>query len=84
MQAASGAYIEGPMLWQYDMVNPGLLEQSNIYTDSATFSVTRLAVMLINETVAPSNFTYRARLTAGDDDAFGLIWGFQNQNTFIA
>ena len=82
VQAAGGAYIEGPMLWQYDMVNPGLLEQSNIYTDSATFSVTRLAVMLINETVAPSNFTYRARLTAGDDDAFGLIWGFQSQNTF--
>ncbi|HKS38740.1 MAG TPA: hypothetical protein VJW76_16215, partial [Verrucomicrobiae bacterium] len=82
VQPSGGNYIDGPMLWEYDVLSDAFSEQSNLYTDSATFSVTRIASMLINESVAPSNFTYTARLTAGDDDGFGLIWGFQNQDTF--
>jgi len=38
--------------------------------------------MLINETVAGASFTYSARLTAGDDDGFGLIFGYQNETNF--
>ena len=79
----AGAYNDGPMLWQFDKVNNAFSEQSNIYTDSATASTSRRAVMLINDTVAPaSGWAYTARLTAGDDDGFGLIWGFENENTF--
>ncbi|MBX3746400.1 MAG: hypothetical protein KF833_13925 [Verrucomicrobiae bacterium] len=77
-----GNYIDGPGLWQYDIVDGGFVEQSNIYTDSATASTTRTAVMLINDTVAPEAFTYRARLIAGDDDGFGLIFGYQGETTF--
>jgi hypothetical protein len=82
IQPAGGNYLDGPMLWQYDVVSDAFSEQSNLYSDSATFSVTRIASMCINDTVAPSDFTYTARLTAGDDDGFGLIWGFQNEGTF--
>ena len=82
VQPSGGAYSDGPMLWQYDAVSSSFSEQSNIFTDAAAASPTRIAVMLINETVAPSNFVFKARLTAGDDDAFGLIWGYQNQDTF--
>jgi uncharacterized repeat protein (TIGR02543 family) len=70
------------MLWQYDKVSDSFSEQSNVYTDSSSFSVSRVAVMLINNTVAPGNFTYTARLTAGDDDAFGLIWGYQSEDVY--
>ena len=82
VQPSGGNYLDGPMLWEYDATSGSFSEQSNLYTDSATFSVTRIAAMLINDAVAPSNFTYTARLTAGDDDAFGLIWGFQGEDTF--
>src|SRR5688572_7815904 len=68
VQPAGGNYIDGPMLWEYDVLSDAFSEQSNLYTDSATFSITRIASMLINDSVAPSNFTYTARLTAGDDD----------------
>lgn len=78
----AGAYIEGPMLWQYDAVSDSFSEQSNIYTDAAGASTSRRTVMLINDTVAPANFVYTARVTAGDDDGFGLIWGYENANTF--
>src|SRR5688572_7075350 len=57
-----GAYIDGPMRWQYDIVSGAYLENSNIYTDSATASTSATAVMLINDTVAPAAFTYKARL----------------------
>lgn len=82
IQPSGGNYIDGPMLWVYDKVSESFAEHSNLYTDSATFSFSRIASMLIHETVAPSNFTYTATLTAGDDDAFGLIWGYQNESTF--
>lgn len=82
VQPTGGNYIEGPMLWAFDKTTDALSEQSNIYTDSSTFSLSRIGVMLINDTVAPSNFTYTARLTAGDDDGFGLIWGYQDEYTF--
>ena len=38
--------------------------------------------MLINDTVTGTSFTYSARLTAGDDDGFGLIFGYQNETNF--
>src|SRR3954468_17813117 len=34
----AGAYLDGPLCWQYDIVSGGFVEDSNIYTDSATFS----------------------------------------------
>jgi uncharacterized repeat protein (TIGR02543 family) len=78
----AGAYIEPPMIWQFDKVTDSFSEQSNIYTDSSTASTSRRAVMLISDAVAPTNFTYTARLTAGDDDGFGLIWGFEDDASF--
>lgn len=77
-----GTYLDGPMRWQYNIITGAFSEQSNIYTDNATFSSTATAVMLINDAVAGNNFTYSARLTAGDDDGFGLIFGFQDQLNF--
>lgn len=79
----TGTYLDGPMRWQYDIVSGSFLEQSNIYTDAAAASPSAVAVMLINDAVAGTNFTYSARLTAGDDDAFGLIFGYQNSTTFF-
>ncbi|MBI2949531.1 MAG: hypothetical protein HYY23_17990 [Verrucomicrobia bacterium] len=79
----NGTYISEPLRWQYDIVGGGFLEQSNIYTDAADASPSATAPMLINDAVAGTNFTYKARLTAGDDDAFGLIFGYQNANNFF-
>src|SRR4051812_25853911 len=78
----AGAYLDGPLCWQYDIVSGGFVEDSNIYTDSATFSPSAVAPMLINDTVTGTNFTYTARLTAGDDDGFGLIFGYVTQTDF--
>lgn len=77
-----GVYIDGPLRWQYDIVSGAWVENSNLYTDAAANSPSATAPMLINDAVAPADFTYRARLVAGDDDAFGLIFGFQNDVTF--
>ena len=38
--------------------------------------------MLVNDANAGTNFTYNARLIAGDDDAFGLIFGYRDGNNF--
>lgn len=70
------------MRWQYDVVSGAFLEQSNIYTDAAAASPSATAVMLVNDTVTGTNFVYRARLTAGDDDAFGLVFGYKDANNF--
>jgi hypothetical protein len=78
----TGNYLDGPMRWQYDIVSGAFLEQSNIYTDAASASPSATAVMLMNDTTAGTNYTYRARLTAGDDDAFGLIFGYRDANNF--
>jgi len=75
-------YLDGPLRWQYDIVSESFLEQSNIYTDAADASPSATAVMLINDANAGTNFTYKARLTAGDDDAFGLIFGYRDANNF--
>jgi len=77
-----GNYIDGPMRWQYDVVSGAFVEQSNIYTDASTVSSSAPAVMLVNDAVAGTTFTYKARLIAGDDDAFGLIFGYQNPTNF--
>ena len=82
VQPIGGIYLDGPMLWEFDAVSKSFAEHSNLYTDSATFSGSRISSMLINATIAPTNFTYSARLTAGDDDAFGLIWGFEDEDSF--
>jgi len=78
-----GAYLDGPLLWQFDFATGAFAEQSNIYTDSAAYSPTAVAPMLINDTVAGASFTYSARLTAGDDDGFGLVFGYQNELNFF-
>ena len=77
-----GNYTSGPLRWQYDIVSGGFVEQSNIYTDSSTVSATATAPMLINDTVTAASFTFSARMTAGDDDGFGLIFGYQNETNF--
>lgn len=78
----AGTYLDGPMRWQYDIVSGAFLEQSNIYTDAAAASPSATAVMLVNDAAAGTNFVFRARLTAGDDDAFGLIFGYRDANNF--
>ncbi len=75
-------YFEGPMRWQYDIVSGAYIEQSNIYTDAATNSPSATAVMLINDAMTGANFTFTARLTAGDDDGFGLIFGYRDPTNF--
>src|SRR5688572_13335324 len=82
VQPAAGTWVEPPLLWQFDKVSDSFSEQSNIHTGGTAGSATRLTVMLINETTVPANFGYTARLTAGDDDGFGLIWGYENETTF--
>lgn len=77
-----GAYIDGPLRWQYDIVSGGWVETSNLYTDAAANSATATAAMLINDAIVPADFTYTARLLTGDDDGFGLIFGFENDFTF--
>ena len=77
-----GNYIDGPMRWQYDIVSQAYLEQSNIYTDAPGGSTNATAVMLINDAETAGNFTYTARLKAGDDDAFGLIFGYNDPQNF--
>jgi len=77
-----GAYLAGPLRWEYDIVSGAFVEQSNIYTDSATYSPTATTPMLINDAVTAVNFTFSARLTAGDDDGFGLIFGYHDDNNF--
>jgi hypothetical protein len=78
----TGNYLDGPLRWQYDIVSNSFLEQSNIYTDAAAASPSATAAMLINDATAGTNFTYRARLIAGDDDGFGLIFGYRDANNF--
>src|SRR6185436_18767702 len=84
VQPALGAWVEPPLLWQFDRCSDSFSEQSNIYTGSSGGgSPTRIAVMLINDTyIAPTNFGYTARITMGDDDGCGLIWGYENEGTF--
>ncbi len=78
----AGVYIDGPLRWQYEITSGAFIEQSNIYTDNSAFSSTATAPMLINAALTAVNFTYTARLTAGDDDGFGLIFGYQNETNF--
>lgn len=78
-----GNFAAGPMRWEYDIISNAFTEQSNIYSDSATYSTSANAVMLINDAVASNQFTLTARLTAGDDDGFGLIFGYQNETNFF-
>src|SRR5687767_1950747 len=71
----AATYIDGDMLWVFNKLSDSFGEQSNIYTDSSAGSVSRIGVLLINDAVAPaSGYSYTARLTAGDDDGFGLVW----------
>jgi len=79
---AVGLYYDGPLRWQYDIVSGSFIELSNIYTDSASYSQSADAPMLINDTLTAVNFTYNARFTAYDDDGFGLIFGYQDESNF--
>ena len=79
----SGATVwVGAPLWQYDIETKFIWENSNVYTDDRTYSSTRRAAMLINDTVAPANFTFTVRMRASDNDACGLIWGYLDEGTF--
>lgn len=78
----SGTYIEGPLRWQWDVVSQSWVENSNRYTDDAAFSPTATAPMLINDALVTGAYTFNARLRAGDDDGFGLIFGYQNPTNF--
>ena len=82
VQPAAGVWVEPPMLWQFDQVSDSFSEQGNIHTGGTAGSATRLTVMLISDATVPANFGYTARLTAGDDDGLGLIWGYENETTF--
>jgi hypothetical protein len=62
-----GAYLDGPLRWEYDAVTGAIVERSNIYTDNATFSPTAVAPMLINDALTAINFNFSARLTLSDD-----------------
>ena len=75
-------YTDGPMRWQYDIVSDAFLEQSNAYSGLPAGSTNATAPLLINDAVAPANFTYKARLIAGDDDAFGLVFGYEDLDNF--
>ena len=69
----------GPMGWYYDAQRGGFSENSNIYYDSALSN----SVMLINDTlVIDDEFIFTARINAGDDDGFGLIFGYQDTTDF--
>ncbi len=75
-------YLGGSLCWEYDIAAQAIVERSDVYTDASSFSTSAIAPMLINGTVAHPPFSYSARLTAGDDDAFGLIFGYQNESNF--
>lgn len=77
-----GVYWNGPLRWEYDLVHKAIVERSNIYTDYPLISPSAVAPMLINGTIAQAPFTYSARMTAGDCDAFGLVFGYQNETNF--
>ena len=77
-----GVYRDGPLCWEYDVGERAFFERSNVYTDLGGGSSSALAPMLINGTWATAPFTYRARLTAGDDDGFGLVFGYRNESNF--
>ena len=77
-----GVYREGPLRWEYDVGERAFFERSNIYTDLGGGSSSATAPMLINGAWAGAPFTYRARLTAGDDDGFGLVFGYRNESNF--
>ncbi len=77
------SYVGTAVAWGYDQESDALFENSNIYTDAATTSPSRVAVMLINDTVPPtSGYEYKVRLTMPDDDGCGLIFGYQNETNF--
>lgn len=78
----TGTYLDGPMRWQYDIVGGGVSRSEQHLHGRGALPPSATAVMLINDTVAGTNFTYRARLTAGDDDAFGLVFGYKDANNF--
>ncbi len=78
-----GAYYEGPLRWEYDVGARAFFERSNVHTDSGGGSASATAPMLVNGAWAAAPFTLRARLTAGDDDGFGLVFGYRNENNFF-
>lgn len=83
VKPAAGVWVDGDMLWVFNKLSDSFGEQSNIYTGASAGSTTRIGVSLINDTAPPtSGFVYSARMNSGDDDGFGLIWGYQDENNF--
>ncbi len=77
-----GSYVDGPLRWEYDLGARAFVERSNIYADPGTNSHSAPAPMIVNGAVATAPYTFRARLTAGDDDGFGLVFGYRNASNF--
>lgn len=77
-----GVYRDGPLRWEYDFGARAFVERSNVHTDSGDGSPTAIAPMIVNGALAEAPYTFRARLTAGDDDGFGLVFGYRNESNF--
>ena len=77
-----GVYRDGPLRWEYDFIGRAFFERSNVHTETGAGAPSAVAPMLINGAWASAPFTFRARLTAGDDDGFGLVFGYRNESNF--
>lgn len=77
-----GVYRDGPLQWEYDVGARAFVERSNVHTDSGDGSPPAVVPMIVNEAMVMAPFTYRARMTAGDDDGFGLVFGYRNESNY--
>ena len=74
--APKAIYLGTPPRWVFDRATGAISENSNAFTNEG------VAPMLINETTTGDSLEYRARINAGDDDGFGLVFGFQDDQNF--
>ena len=70
----SGAF-NGSTRWQVGVDGETIFENSNVQAPG-------MAGMLINDTKAGANYTYKALLTSGDDDGIGLVFGYKDSSNF--
>ncbi|MCD8533886.1 MAG: hypothetical protein LR011_03475, partial [Verrucomicrobia bacterium] len=72
----------GPLRWIQDLNTSGFAENSNFYTDSATFSPTTVPAIIINEALVTGAYTWKATLNSGDNDGYGVIFGYKDPLNF--